>query len=332
MLDSWLQLDAASLVYEKELLPVGKLVRWVGDAKDVLDTVIQRPFLDNLVLSFKRMKGVGVRVPIFKTHHEDPDNKRGQVEDLYVKKNSKGVDSLFLKGRFDNENAVQLAMNNDVSALIPPKFVDGKGNTYTYPLRHVAITSNPVVPGLAPWHGPVVLAFELASGVPIPDDGKGGIAVEKLLNSLASELSLDFTDGEELGSKLQKVLDGVKELKASQKEEDVVQLDFPPMLVRQSQSYREKEIDALVLDRTISASMGDKLKKRYCSEEAIQLDLSMDTDKTQFERDVEFAKELVKDRPLPTSGRQTIKLSTEDGKDNPLIADAKARAASQKSA
>lgn len=335
MLDSWLQLGTG-LVYEKEILPVGQITRWVNDAKDVLNANIKREFLDRLVTHFKKFKEVGVRVPVFKTHHEDPSNKRGQVEDIYVKPNSRGQDSLHAKISFDNEAAVELAMANDVSALIPPKFVDGRGNHYDWPLRHVAITATPVLPGLDNWSGPMVLAFSTGSGVPLSDDGKGGIDVDKVLNALGEELSLDFSGTDDQATKLEMILDAVKILKSRNVElslshndnDDEVELSFPPVLVKHLRTARMSQIDALREGNTISLSLAQKLEKDYCSERALQFDLSLTDDETQFDRDVELIKLVAKDRPLANSGRQTLKLS--HGQSNPLLDDAKKRAEAKK--
>lgn len=329
MLDAWLQLDSP-LVYEKELLPVGKLTKWVDGAKKVLDADITRPFLDNIVDQFRRFKSVGVRVPVFKTHKEDPDNKRGQVQDLFVKKNSKGEDSLFGKMEFDNKEAVQLATTNDVSVLVPPKFVDGRGNKYQWPLRHVAITSTPVLPGLDGWNGPVVLSFE----------DIGDTAVE--LKPLFEELSLDYDEN----SSLELALEAVRTLKAElgtcQAElklaleetpgEELV-LSFPPVLMKNFRNSREAQVKALMTgDKPVfSPAMGKKIIDKYCSESVLRLDLSSDNEETEFDRTLELAQEIAKDRVLPNSGRKVIKLSN-DSEANPVVAGAKRRAEAAKPA
>ena len=38
--------------------------------------------------------------------------------------------------------------DSQVSIHVPPQFTDGLGRTYVRPIRHVAITDYPVIPGL----------------------------------------------------------------------------------------------------------------------------------------------------------------------------------------
>jgi hypothetical protein len=330
MLDAWLQLDSASsLVYEKELLPVGKLTKWVDGAKKVLDADITRSFLDNIVTNFKKFKEVGIRVPVFKTHKEDPDNKRGQVEDVYVKQNSRGEDSLFSKIKFDSQDAVQLGTTNDVSVLVPPKFVDGRSNKYLWPLRHVAITSTPVLPGLDGWEGPVVLAYET--------EVIGGDDVD--LKPLFTELSLDFA-GTKPEEQLELALEAVKTMKtelstcqtqlklALEDDEEELVLSFPPVMMKQFRNSRESVIEGLMAGPApaFSPALGKQIKELYCSETALRLDLQQDKEETEFDRMIELSKAIVKDRPLANSGRKTIKASQEGDSGNPLLEGAKARA------
>lgn len=317
--EAWLKLDQPFL-YEKEILPIGKLTRWVSDAKEVLEANITRPFLDNIVSNFKKFKEVGVRVPVFKTHSEDPSNKRGQVEDVYVKKNSRGEDSLYGKIKFDNQEAVSLGTVNDVSALIPPKFVDGRGNKYMWPLRHVAITSTPVLPGLEDWNGPVVLAFEDAS---IGEDNVD-------LKPLMEELSLDYSDDASPEEQLKSALTTVRQLKSalslSMEKEDEIALSFPPVMMKHLKASRETVVKSLMLgpDPIFSPKMGQQIIDKYCSEEALRLDLSQDKEETEFDRTIELAQALAKDRPLPNKGRKVIKLSRTE-ETNPLLQDAQRR-------
>lgn len=339
LLDDWLQLDtAAPLLFEKELLPVGKLSKWVDGAKKVFEANITRPFLDNIVSQFSRFKDASIRVPVYKTHKEDPDNKRGQVRDVYIKPNSKGVDSLFGKIEFDNAEAADVGRRNEVSVLVPPKHVDHRKNEYQWPLRHVAITSTPVLAGLDDWKGPVVLAYDSAF---IGDD-----TVE--LKPLADALSLDFGDADSEGQ-LELALEGIAALKgelsatksqlaialdaAKGEEGEEVVLNFPPVMLKQFESSRSALIDGLSQGESplFSAAMAKELKAKYCSKEALQLDLSSDSEETEFDRTIAFAKQVAKDRPLAASGRKKISLSQEKD-DNPLVALAKekAEAASKK--
>lgn len=326
-LDPWLQLDAP-LVYEKELLPVGKLTKWIDGEKKVMDADISRSFIDNVVTQFDRFQKANIRVPLFKTHKEDPDNKRGQVRSLYVKPNSRGVDSLFSKIEFDNQAAADVGKRNEVSVLIPPKFRDSNDNRYQWPLRHVAITSTPVLSGLDDWNGPVVLAYENEY---IGDDN-----VE--LKPLLSELSLDQsgTAEEQLSLAVGAIKDLKSQLEVSHQQlalalendgEEEITLSFPPVLMKQFRGSREAIISGLMLgpNPVLSPTLGKQIKDKYCNEDTLRLDLSQDKEETEFDRTIELAKAIAKDRPLPNSGRRTIKASNE-AEGNPLLAGAQARA------
>lgn len=182
MISAWNKIDG--LLYEKELLPVGPVTKWVSDA-NVQHVDIKPAFLERVVEQFRKFKDVGIRVPLFKTHVEDPDNDRGTVEDLEVKTNQRGKLSLFSKIRFSSEEAANQGKNVDVSVLCPPKFVDGQNNEYTFPLRHVALTSMPVVPGLQPFEA-VVMSFDMPSEL---------TALELAHRTEQAELALNYAVG-----------------------------------------------------------------------------------------------------------------------------------------
>jgi hypothetical protein len=118
--------------------------------------------------------GVDVTVPI--GHTTDAEANRGYVRDMYA-----DGDSLYGIIELVGEDAIDMAGRVNVSINSPPEFTDGKGNTYYRPITHVALTTNPVVPGLkgfeaiAASNGPsregldsIVLIFQ--QDQPMPDD------------------------------------------------------------------------------------------------------------------------------------------------------------------
>lgn len=340
MLTKWEKPGADPLLWEKECLPVGRTVKWMGDDKEVLDADIKLSFLQQLVRNFQKFKEVGVRVPFFKTHVEDPDNDRGTVEKVLVKKNANGVDSLFSWVRFHNEKARDNAINCDVSVLCPPKFVDGKGNSYLYPMRHLAGTSKPVVPGLAPFT-PVVLSFDTTTGL------MQGNPMEKV----AAILGLDPTADE---ATIVTALTALRDAYV-QAGGDLAALTgagagagtpagagaglsfsgvIPPVMVNQMKRARESQIDSLISERVLSPALADNLKKRFCSPDAVTADLRLsDGDgETEFDRQLDIIKQVAKDRPLDLNGgRKVIKLGHDgQAQESLTIRNAKARAAAAK--
>jgi hypothetical protein len=313
------------LVYEKEILPVGNLVRWAGDNKEVQHIDVKRAFLNKVVSQFKKFKEVGVRVPLFKTHEEDPDNDRGTVEDVFVKKNAKGFDSLFAKVKFHNEAARDLGLNNDVSVLCPPKFVDGKGNHYSYPLRHLALTSKPIAPGLQNFE-PIMLSFSTESGLSLaepssdPPPQENETMNEEVWKKLLALLKITPTPEQTPDDQLNAIVAAVENLVGGEETppdgEPPVELSYSPVLGKQMIKSRELIISNLLAGETpvITPAIAKSFKERFCTEATVKSDLALSEGdgETEFDRAVELAQSLATNRPLAPTGRKTIKLGEGD--------------------
>lgn len=100
--------------------------------------------LSHWVAETKRYMRNGNAVSIPKVHDTtgDPDLNRGWVEDLWV-----DGDTLRARVRMIGEDAIKAAARSYVSLFSPPKFTDGAGVKYEWPILHVALTTMPVVPG-----------------------------------------------------------------------------------------------------------------------------------------------------------------------------------------
>lgn len=330
----------AGLEYEKELLPLGKVVKWIDDSREPISVDVHREFLDRTVEQFKKFQQVGIRVPLFKTHVEDPDNDRGTVRDVMVKQNDDDVDSLFIRVKFNDEKARDQGLHNDVSAMCPARFVDAKGNHYEYPLRHVALTSMPVVPGLKSWE-PVVMSFDTPSGLLLADEPPTGAKAmnAEMWAKLLALLDIPADDGSTPDQQLEKVIAAVTALKGGGEQKPPegaggAAFSYPPMFTEQMRKSREQRLEALVASHDLTPALADEFKKKYCTIEAVSADLklSADTgaDSSEFDRTLELATKIAKDRPLQPTGRRTVKLShseTEDGESsNPLIRNMQKRA------
>ncbi len=325
------------LVYEKECLPVREITRWVSDDREPLKVRVKEEFIQNIVDQFSVFQAKGIRVPLYKTHKEDPDNDRGTVIGVEVKENAKGVPSLYAKVKFHNEDFRDKGLRNDVSVLCPPKFKDADGDTYEYPLRHLALTSKPVVPGLEGFE-PLVLSFDTPSGLMFSDEAppeeKPKVNAEKWAKLLAL-LGITPEEGSTSDDQLDLVVSAVEELTAEEEapteEEEPVALSYPPLMVGEMVKARKSIVDGLVTANTITPAVAKDLTSQYCTKEAVKADLQFSTEddsETEFDRTVSLAKKMASDRPLASSGRRTIKLSHEDGEnDNPLVKAAKAAAA-----
>lgn len=319
MLATWRKSKTDPLLFEKELLPVGDLTQWVSDDKEIKHMTIRRPFLDHVVKAFDSMRSVGVRVPLFSTHVERPENDRGEVVKVYVKKNQKGEDSLFGHIRFNDEDAAKQGRHVDVSVGIPPKFVDGKGNRYMWPLRHVALTSKPVVPGLNKFE-PIVLSFDSPEGLLLAENQGSGSMME-LINQICAALDIQVPDGSNEEAALRLVLQKVKPAEADPNKGSM-NLSLPPLIIESMVSARETTIDGLVLSHTITPARAAEWKKQYCTKEAVTSDIELSEDGTtcEFDLKVATAKEMAKDVPDPGPNvRSAVKLSEKDKESNPML-------------
>lgn len=344
------------LLYEKELLPVGPVTKWVTGDKSVIETDISLSFIERVVTNFKKFKDVKVRVPLFKSHVMDPDNDRGTIEDVFIRKNPAGVDSLYGQIRFSSEEYASMGKNVDVSVGCPPKFVDGKGNAYEFPLRHVALTSIPVVPGLEPFRPLVfshdadaenemglMLAEENLETVDPEVDGEAEVDALSELDALILIAQLVDAD---LAAGNQAIVDAValklggeeapfeeeleEEFAASH---DVVETPMAKLGARaidQLINARKAEIAGLVSQSVISPALAQKWQERFTTPAAIEFDFSGTQEgSTFFEDAVAMAHELAKDKPITKTQRPVIALS-QDATEPATIRDAKRRAAAAK--
>lgn len=124
--------------YTKELIKVGKYVKdSVGLAFEVTqDTLVH--WRD----TFKCWIENGLKVPIPLGHAaaDDPEKNQGWVREMFIEGDA-------LMGVLELADP-KLALTTDVSIYVPCEFVDGHGNEYVQPITHVALCTNPVIPGL----------------------------------------------------------------------------------------------------------------------------------------------------------------------------------------
>lgn len=154
MLSGWIQLDQSDpLTFRKEVLYADEFEK--RDKQGVLEYKfkITPDVLKHLELSAKELRNNGVEIPYASKHAgwELAENRWGEVIGALVGKNDKGKDALFLDVKFSDEETKKVGLRSNVSIGAPPLFVDGLGRKYTNPLRHLAATSAPVIPGLEPW-------------------------------------------------------------------------------------------------------------------------------------------------------------------------------------
>jgi hypothetical protein len=126
-------------LYRKELIYVGSF-RTPHMSFDVDDRL-----LHHWVCTFDAMSAGGIEVPVPVEHSTDPEARRGTLVRLELSRNDRGLTALYgwlrFRGDYDPGDA-------QVSIYVPLEVTDGLGRKYFRPIRHVALTDYPVIPGL----------------------------------------------------------------------------------------------------------------------------------------------------------------------------------------
>lgn len=134
--------DKDGLTFWKELIYQGDFYK--GKQHIPVDI----PLLHHWNQTAERMLSNGVEIPVPSEHNELPEARRGSLIGTKVQKNIRGIPSLYGKIQFKDTESAKLAATTNVSIFADTEFQDGKGNNYFYPIRHVALTDYPVIPGL----------------------------------------------------------------------------------------------------------------------------------------------------------------------------------------
>lgn len=248
--------------------------------------------LDNWVAEFSRMKSVGVKVPVPTSHTTDPEANRGWVVDMFREGDS-------LIGVFDliGEDAIAMAGRSDVSIYSPAHLDDGKGNSYKWPITHVALCTDPVIPGL---DGFVPLAASRGKqpvNVPVFTAYKEtpvAFKFEKLQKALGIEETLTEANADKaiiasfsgLTDKVRTLMDEVKKAAAIDAKKaasvDAKPKDVDPELLRLSRENHTMRLDGLVSGGQITPAVRDKLSAAFIGADgaALKLSLASGTNKT----------------------------------------------------
>lgn len=190
--------------FRKELMAVGHY-----EKEDGTEYEITLDELNHWVDVSGEMHANGVRIPLLASPepHTDvgnPDNAIGTMEDAFVE-----GDTLVVILEIVGEDAIENALQNDVSIYSPPEFKDGTGRVYKRPITHVAITPNPLVPGLADWQR-IAIAASLGTG-----------KEKSMWKKLAKLLGMSAEDMEDLSDDngMSKISAAIKALKDAHKTE-----------------------------------------------------------------------------------------------------------------
>lgn len=275
--------------FRKELIRTGSYC--TGD--DVRFTVDDEA-LDNWAAEFSRMKSVGVKVPVPNGHTTDPEANRGWVVDMFREGDS-------LVGVIDlvGEDAIKMAGRSDVSLYSPAHLDDGKGNSYKWPITHVALCTDPVIPGL---DGFVPLAASLGNtpvNVPVFTAHKEipvAFKFEKIQKALGIEEPLTEANADKaivasfsgVTEKIGTLMGEVKTLKSdlatakAAKPGETKPKDVDPELLRLSRENHAMRLDGLIAGGKITPAVRDKLTAAFIGDDGatLKLSLSSGTSKT----------------------------------------------------
>lgn len=280
------------MTYLKEVLPVGSFYHPAED----FNFEIKREFLEALSLNTKRMLDNKIPIPLQLTHGGD-GNKKADVIGAVVKKNSDGVDSLFLSIRFPDEEARRESLRHDVSVHIPPMIVDNQKNVYKPAIEHLALTNYPVIHGMSQWQALAASRISFTGGKPTYKElslcaqcggtcktkkKKEKTMTKKFEDEVGLKLGMQFDATDDDAKKREKILAAIKP-------QPVTLSKASPIAVNAVKKSRELQLDAAVAAGSITPAAREVLASTFLNDEDISLSLSKaESDKSDKATDATF--------------------------------------------
>ena len=181
-------------IFRKELAYPGKFAKVDPDTGETeFELEVDEPLMDHWIKTFKKMNENGIDVPVPLGHTTNAEFRRGTVIDIRKEPSEakKGQPGLFAYVKFGSPKMAAQFAHSNVSLFMPPDFVDGMKRKYVRPIRHVAITDYPVIPGLGKFT-PVAAAhkpFQVVTLSLVDEDSKMTIA------ELAEKLGVQIPEG-----------------------------------------------------------------------------------------------------------------------------------------
>jgi hypothetical protein len=342
-LDEFKADEAAPLNFRKELIYAGELTLQDHNGKR-FSRRIERAMLEHWAKTDNALIANGNEVPLPVGHTKDPAAKKGTIIKLAVEKNSRGGDALFAYGRFNDAEAAKAYGKAQVSIWVDPKHVDGAGNEYVSPIRHVALTDYPIIPKLDKFEAMPAIAASLLSPPVTPKESDMNI------RELAKKVGVKLTDEEKdeaISEKLAAHVEGMStrlsefEKAKAKADKETAKETEPPKKIAAGllgilRDNRELKLAGLVKDCKITPAVKDELAKQFCSDDALSLALA-DDGSTKADGFDTVLSALTKNEAVISmkekTGAQTLgELSLADeslkksGDESPLVKNAEARA------
>jgi len=280
--------------YRKELIKIGKYIK--ASTKQTINVTLDT--LNHWVATYKQWTANGNKVPIPLGHDraQEPEANQGWVTDMFVEGGS-------LYGIMELADA-KLALTTDVSISIGDNtVVDGRGIKYSRPILHVALCTDPVVPGLGDFESmsfslslgesnmkdilkKIAAALKLSKEDPTEEDilaaigevdaTKDKIDLSKI--AVALKLSAEATE-EEILSAIKPVEKVIEAMKPADKDKDKDKVELStiapaPQVVKLVTENREIKLGNLVKAGIITPAVKDVLATRFVAEKAVTLELS----------------------------------------------------------
>jgi len=298
------------LSYWKELARTGAFIAH-GKTFEITEHM-----LSHWVQEYDRMIQAGHSVPVPVEHTTDPEKNRGTISHLEVRPNGRDGASLWGVVTFADADAAKLAKTAQVSVFSPAEFIDGEGRKFVRPLRHVALTDYPVIPGLEP--------FSIVAS--LVGDTKMPITLPELVAKHEIEVAEDATP-EDMLDAIDELITSLKKLEPEPEPEPKSESEPEPEPVAASmlgilRKSRVHDINDLVSQGRISPVVARELQKQYCNDNALALSLTAGNEDDSFDR---LMSTLAK-QPATISMSETTGPQVLDPKNNPLLADACRRA------
>jgi hypothetical protein len=184
--------DSDGTLFRKELAYPGTFAK-VNDAGEMeFELPVDEGLIDHWVDTFEKMRANGVDVPVPIGHDTSPEKRRGTIERLAKEPSEapgrEGQPALFCYVRFKTPEVAAELKDSNVSLFMPPTWTDGMKRRYIRPIRHVAITDYPVIPGLSPFQ-------EVAAGFELSQSGDSSMPMSTA--ELAKRMGITLEAGED---------------------------------------------------------------------------------------------------------------------------------------
>lgn len=320
--------DPDGLTYEKEVIYEGDFVKKNEKGEVVQEFSVFPGTISHWKSEMDRMLQNGVKIPWPIEHTTDPEKTRANSLSSRIGRNAKGKLALYVKSKFRDAEAAKLAASSDVSIFVVPEASDGNGNTYYRPIRHIAFTNYPVIPGLEEFRA---IAASLVSGdsnmasALLPLAQKLGVPNAETLDDVAIEAQimsvfqtmkgeLDQLKGD--GAPADPNADPANPANPAQPpgppkvpavggpKQPVIPKAMAASFTRILKDNRTGKLDDLVRNGNITKATRDELAKQYINDDVLALSLSDETNEGDFDNLIAALRNNKAVEYNPKTGRQ----------------------------